>query len=82
MWQDLKLLTAEFFETHRRQKQGFCIGLTLGAAVMAFGFFNTLFALGCGIIGLYVGSKIDGNEDFVHNMLEKIDGVITSKFRR
>ena len=82
MWQDLKLLTAEFFETHRTQKQGFCIGLAIGAAVMAFGFFNTLFSLGCGLVGLYIGSKIDGSDDFVKNILEKIDGVITGKFRR
>ena len=82
MWQELKLLTKEFFETQRNQKLGFCIGMGLGAAVMAFGFFNTMFSLGCGMLGLYVGSKIDNGDDFFNKTLEKLDAVLSSKLRR
>lgn len=82
MWQDLKLLAIDFFETNRARKQGFCIGLAAGASILTFGFFNTLFALGCGLVGLYVGSKLDGKDDLVDKTLEQLDRILLNKIRR
>lgn len=82
MWQNFKIATSEFFETHRSRKLGFVVGLATGSAILTFGFFNTLFALGCGLIGLYVGAKIDGGDDLIDKTLANIDRILPNKFRR
>ena len=82
MWQNFKDATSEFFETHRTRKIGFLVGLATGASILTFGFFNTVFALGCGLIGLYVGAKIDGGDDLIEKTLVHIDRILPNKFRR
>lgn len=83
MWQNVKHMAAEFFETHRGRKQGFFIGVSIGIAILIFGFFNTLFAFGCGFIGLYIGAKLDGGDDLIEKTLERLDKILPDKlFRR
>ncbi|MBQ9478322.1 MAG: DUF2273 domain-containing protein [Selenomonadaceae bacterium] len=82
MWEDLKLIASRFFETHRTRKQGFIVGLVAGAAILTFGFFNTVFAVGCGLVGLYFGAKLEGNDDFIDKTLERLNRVRSDKFRR
>ncbi len=82
MWHDIKLLLIEFFETHRTRKIGFLIGLTVGVSILMFGFFNTLFAAACGLIGLCIGAKIDGADDLIDKTLVHIDRILPNKFRR
>ena len=82
MWHDFKLLVIDFFETHRTRKIGFIIGFLTGAAILTFGFFNTLFAALCGTVGLCIGAKIDGADDLIDKTLANIDRILPNKFRR
>ena len=82
MWEDVKRYAIEFFSTHRTRKTGFIIGLIFGIAILMFGFFNTLFACTCGIIGLYVGAKFDNGDDLIGKTLKKLDRVLPDRFRR
>lgn len=82
MWDDLKLLITEFFETHRTRKIGFLIGLITGVSILVFGFINTFFAGVCGLIGLCIGAKIDGADDLIDKTLANIDRFLPNKFRR
>lgn len=81
MWKDLKKYAAAFFETHRTRKIGFVVGLVIGIAILVFGFFNTLFAFICGIIGLYVGAKFDNGDDLIDETLHNLDKILPEKFR-
>ena len=82
MWQNFKLAASQFFETHRGRKQGFLIGVIIGIAILTFGFFNTVFAFGCGFIGLYIGAKLDGGDDLIEKTLERLDKLLPDKFFR
>ena len=82
MWQSLKLATSQFFETYRGRKQGFLVGILVGAVILNFGFFNTMFAFFCGFIGLYIGAKLDGGDDLIDKTLERLDKILPDKFRR
>ncbi|MBR1729323.1 MAG: DUF2273 domain-containing protein [Selenomonadaceae bacterium] len=82
MWNDLKECVAKFFETHRTRKIGFLGGVIAGVAILIFGFFNTVFAFICGIIGLYVGSKFDNGDDLIDDTLNKLNKILPEKFRR
>ena len=82
MWNDLKEYASKFFETHRTRKIGFLGGVIAGVAILIFGFFNTVFAFICGIIGLYVGSKFDNGDDLIDDTLNKLNKILPEKFRR
>lgn len=66
-----KVLFERIWENHRGKFVGLLLGLVLGAAVLIFGFFKTVFVLLCGLIGLYVGKKIDDQEDLA-DIVERI----------
>lgn len=66
-----KVLFERIWENHRGKCVGLALGLTLGAAVLIFGFFKTVFVLLCGLIGLFVGKKIDDQEDLA-DIVERI----------
>ena len=70
------------FETHRNRKIGFMIGVIFGAAVLIFGVFPTLFALFCGVIGLYIGSRFDDGDDLIHRTLKTLEEVLPEKYQR
>lgn len=81
MWKDLKKYAAAFFETHRKRKIGFVTGLVAGISILIFGFFNTFFAIICGLIGLYIGSKFDDSDDFVDETLRKLNKILPERFQ-
>lgn len=61
---EIKSLLKLSWENHRGKLMGTILGVVLGAAIMIFGFFQTVFILFCGLIGLFVGKKVDDQEDF------------------
>ena len=49
---------------------------------MFIGFFNTLFILLCGTIGLFIGSRFDSKDDLVEKILMKLDEILPEKIQR
>lgn len=82
MWESVKSLLADFFEEHRMRKIGFIIGVLVGAAILIFGFFPTLFAFLCGTIGLYIGARFDEGDDLINRTLMFADKHLPEKLRR
>ncbi len=81
MWEEIKILIAGLFETHTNRKIGFIGGVVVGAIIWTFGFFPTLFAFFCGVIGLYIGSRFDEGDDLINRTLKIIDKNLPEKFR-
>ena len=82
MFDMAKNFVIDLFESHRTRKVGFVTGLILGGAVLFIGFFNTLFILLCGTVGLFVGSRFDSKDDLVEKILMKLDEVLPEKIQR
>ena len=82
MWESVKSLLADFFEEHRMRKIGFIAGVMVGAAILIFGFFTTLFAFMCGMVGLYIGSRFDEGDDLINKTLMFADKHLPEKLRR
>jgi uncharacterized membrane protein len=68
MKEDFKQLVEEVWQEHRGKFVGTTLGIVLGIAVLLFGFWKTIFILFCGLIGLFVGMKVDSGEDFWQNL--------------
>ena len=79
---EVKDTIKSLFETYPMRKIGFIVGVILGAVILTFGFFPTLFALFCGIIGLYIGSRFDEGDDLVSRTLKKIEHALPDRFQR
>ena len=47
---------------HRAKTTGTILGLVVGASILVFGFFSTLFVALCMGLGLYIGMKLDKGE--------------------
>lgn len=75
---EMKALIKEAWQNHRGKLVGTVLGVVLGASIMLFGFFKTAFILLCGLIGLFVGKKVDEQEDF----RDLMDKIIPPGFRR
>jgi uncharacterized membrane protein len=82
MWEEIKILIANFFEEYPKRKLGFIGGVIVGAIIWEFGFFPTLFAFFCGVIGLYIGSRFDEGDDLIDSTLKSIDKNLPEKFRQ
>lgn len=82
MWEEIKILISGFFETYPKRKIGFIGGVCVGAIIWIFGFFPTLFAFFCGVIGLYVGSRFDNGDNLIDNTLKYLDKHLSEKFRQ
>ena len=82
MFEAIKNFVIDLFESHRTRKVGFITGLILGGAILFLGFFNTLFILFCGTIGLFVGSRFDSKDDLVEKILIKLDEILPEKIQR
>ena len=82
MWEDVKLFVSDFFETHRTRKIGFVLGVIFGAAFLIFGFFNTLFALFCGLIGLCIGARLDRGDDLIEKTLKTLEEILPERVQR
>lgn len=70
------------FETYRPRKIGFMLGAMTGIAILLFGFFNTMFVVLCGLIGLFVGSRFDGKDDLVEKLIRKLDEMLPERIQR
>lgn len=82
MFEAVKNFVIDLFESHRTRKIGFITGLATGVAILLIGFFNTLFILLCGTIGLFVGSRFDSKDDLVEKLLHKLDEVLPERIQR
>lgn len=78
----IKNFVIDLFESHRTRKIGFITGLATGVAILLIGFFNTLFILLCGTIGLFVGSRFDSKDDLVEKILHKLDEILPERIQR
>ena len=82
MLETIKNFVIDLFESHRTRKIGFVTGLALGGAILLIGFFNTLFILLCGTVGLFIGSRFDSKDDLVEKILMKLDEILPEKIQR
>ena len=82
MIEAIKNFVIDLFESHRTRKLGFIAGLFTGGAILFIGFFNTLFILLCGTIGLFIGSRFDSKDDLVEKILHKLDELLPDKIQR
>ena len=62
MKDEIKVLAAELWQKHRCKTCGLFLGLVIGAAILLFGFWNTVFVLVCGLLGLMIGIRMDKGE--------------------
>lgn len=82
MFEEIKSLTENFFRIHRMRKVGFLLGIIFGAIILIFGFFKTMFAVFCGLIGLYIGSRFDEGDDLINRTLKAIENILPDRFQR
>lgn len=61
---DFKALWEDMWNKSPGKLLGTLLGVLLGIGIILFGLFNTLFVLLCGLVGLYVGKRVDEKSDF------------------
>lgn len=81
MWGEVKRLIKLGFEKYPKRKIGFLIGIIFGVAIINFGFFQTLFAFFCGVIGLYIGSRFDDGDDLVDATLRALEEAMPDRWK-
>ena len=81
MLEELKQLIGSFFGEHCNGKVGLLSGLVVGVAVLVFGFWKTVFVLLCGCIGLYVGTRMEREEDLLQRILSSLQNRLPDKFQ-
>ena len=80
--ESLKGFFDDCFTRYRTRKIGFILGMITGIAILMFGFFNTMFVVLCGLIGLFVGSRFDGKDDLVEKLIRKLDEMLPERIQR
>ncbi|MDF2565207.1 MAG: hypothetical protein K0Q53_1602 [Massilibacillus sp.] len=75
---DIKLLLEEAWHNHRGKLVGTILGIIIGISILLFGFFKTLFIMICGLIGLFVGKRVDEKDD----LMDIVEKIIPPGFRR
>lgn len=81
MWEEVKRIINQAFDSYPNRKKGFIFGVIVGVAILIFGFFNTLFAFFCGIIGLYIGSRFDKGDDLVDKTLKTLENTVPERLK-
>lgn len=82
MWRGFKNWISEYFSTYRMRKIGFLLGVLFGIIILILGPLYTFFLMFCGIIGLYIGSRFDDEEeDLVHRTLRAIENALPERFQ-
>ena len=71
----------DFFNVHRNRKVGFLVGFIVGIAILVLGPFKTFFLFFCGVIGLYIGSRFDEEDDLVGRTLKFIEKHLPKRFQ-
>ena len=61
---EVKRLAEVLWQNHRCKLAGMVFGLVAGIAILLFGFWNMMFVLSCGLLGLFIGVKLDKGERF------------------
>jgi uncharacterized membrane protein len=64
-------LLEEIWQRHSGKIAGGSIGFTIGILIILFGFFRTLFLVGCVVAGYVIGKRIDEKEDII-DILDKL----------
>ena len=82
MLEDLRQAIGSFFSEHCSEKAGLCIGMLIGIAILVFGFWSTFFVLLCGCIGLYIGMRIEREEDWMEKLLVTLQNRLPDKLQR
>lgn len=82
MFEAIKNFVIDMFEGHRTRKIGFVAGLITGGVILFIGFFNTVFIVLCGLIGLFAGSRFDSKDDLVEKIIIKLDKILPEKIQR
>jgi len=75
---DIKILLEEAWHNHRGKLVGTILGIIIGISILLFGFFKTLFIMICGLIGLFVGKRVDEKD----NLMDIVEKIIPPGFRR
>jgi len=75
---DIKLLLEEAWHNHRGKLVGTILGIIIGISILLFGFFKTIFIMICGLIGLFVGKRVDEKDD----LMDIVEKIIPPGFRR
>ncbi len=70
MKEEIQEFVLTTWKSHRAAMAGTILGLVLGFAVLLFGFWKTLFVLLCGIIGMFIGSRLDRGDDLLQGFRE------------
>ncbi len=78
MKDEMRLLAADLWQNHRCKAVGLVLGLVIGTAVLIFGFWNTVFVLVCGLLGLLVGVRMDKGEE----LTKGLGDVFSERIRR
>ncbi len=81
MLDELKQCMEAFFTEHFKGKIGLIIGMLIGIAVLVFGFWKTVFVLICGCAGLYIGTKMEKEEDWMRKVLSSLQNRLPDKFQ-
>ena len=81
MWGEVKKLIKLGFETYPKRKIGFLVGVLFGVLIINFGFFQTLFAFFCGVIGLYIGSRFDDGDDLIDATLRALEESMPDRWK-
>lgn len=81
MKEELRKALDVLWRNHRGKTAGTILGIILGSAVLCFGFWRTVFVLCCGLVGLFVGTRMDQGEDILNIVSDKAVGLI-ERFRK
>lgn len=81
MREELREALKGLWQDHRGKTAGTILGIILGTAVLCFGFWHTVFVLCCGIVGLFVGTRLDQGEDILGTLEDKAIS-LTERFRK
>ncbi|MBO4401040.1 MAG: DUF2273 domain-containing protein [Selenomonadaceae bacterium] len=81
MWTDVKNLAKRLFATNTKRKIGFIMGVISGIFILLVGPFATFFMFFCGVIGLFIGSRFDKDDNLIDNTLNAIDENLPERFR-
>ncbi|MBB5336388.1 DUF2273 domain-containing protein [Pectinatus brassicae] len=80
-----KKCITNLWQNHRAKTIGFSLGFIISVAILVFGFFKTLFVIIFTGAGLFIGNKIDKNDDLsdvAENFLDIVQKIIPPIFRR
>lgn len=71
MKEELRQVAENLWQTHRGKTCGVLLGMTIGTAILCFGFWHTFFVLCCGLVGLFIGTQLDNDDNVIDSVREK-----------